>query len=427
MIILVIIVFSLGYLLIAFESGIKINKSAIALITGGLCWTIYSLFSADKTLVNHQLTEHLGEISGILFFLLGAMTIVELIDAHAGFDLITRRITQTDKRKLIWIIALLTFFLSAVLDNLTTTIVVISLLKKLIKHQQDRLFFAGIVVVAANAGGAWTPMGDVTTTMLWLGGQITTTNIMVKLFLPSLIAVIVPLLVVSVKLKGSITKPLTVELIEQGEISKKHQLIVFSSGVLILMLVPLFKMVTHLPPYLGILAGLGIVWVITEIINQKKEESIRHRFSVAQALRKIDTSSILFFFGILISVAALQSSGILSELAQWMSTEIGNLNVIVILLGIISAVIDNVPLVAVSQGMFSLTQYPTDHYFWEFLAYCVGTGGSILIIGSAAGIAAMGMEKISFFWYLKKISLIATLGYFAGAITYIVQNYLMRI
>ncbi len=427
MIILVIIVFSLGYLLIAFESGIKINKSAIALITGVLCWTIYSLFSADKTLVNLQLTEHLGELSGILFFLLGAMTIVELIDAHAGFDLITRRITQTDKRKLIWIIALLTFFLSAVLDNLTTTIVVISLLKKLIKHQQDRLFFAGIVVVAANAGGAWTPIGDVTTTMLWLGGQITTTNIMVKLFLPSLIALIVPLLVVSVKLKGLIAKPLITELTEKVEISKKHQLIVFSSGVLILMLVPLFKMVTHLPPYLGILAGLGIVWVITEIIHQQKEESIRHRFSVAQALRKIDTSSILFFFGILISVAALQSSGILAELAQWMSTEIGNLNVIVILLGLISAVIDNVPLVAVSQGMFNLTNYPTDHYLWEFLAYCVGTGGSILIIGSAAGIAAMGMEKISFFWYLRKISLIATLGYFAGAITYIVQNYLVRI
>jgi len=425
MIILLIVSFILGYILIAFEHVIKINKSAIALITGGLCWTIFSLLSPDKIVVNEQLTRHLGELSGILFFLLGAMTIVELIDSHNGFEIITTRITQTNKRKLLWIVALITFFLSAILDNLTTTIVVVSLLRKLIKNPKDRLFFAGIVVVAANAGGAWTPIGDVTTTMLWIGGQITTTNIMLKLFLPSMVCLIVPLLILSVKFKGTIERPSLAETKNIGRLSTKNQNVIFFSGVIILVLVPVFKTVTHLPPYLGILAGLGILWVITEVMHGKKEESVRRSYSVVQALRKIDTASILFFFGILISIAALESSGILTQLAQWMSVTIGNINIIVLSLGILSSIVDNVPLVAAAQGMYSLAQFPTDHYFWEFLAYCVGTGGSMLIIGSAAGVAAMGMEKINFFWYLKKIALLALIGYFAGAAVYILQNQLL--
>ena len=425
MIILLIITFVAGYILIAFEYSVKVNKSAIALITGVLCWSVYSLFSPDKSLVNQQLSEHLGSLSGILFFLLGAMTIVELIDSHDGFEIITSRITQTDKRKLLWIVAFITFFLSAVLDNLTTTIVVVSLLSKLINNQKDRLFFTGIVVVAANAGGAWTPIGDVTTTMLWLGGQITTVNIMLKLFIPSLVCLIVPLLVLSIHFKGTVNRPKITKTKNSPNLSSKHQAFVFFLGILILILVPVFKTVTHLPPYMGILAGLGLLWIVTEVIHVKKAEMVRNSFSVVQALRQIDSASILFFFGILISIAALQSSGILTEFAGWLSKSIANVDIIVLSLGILSAVVDNVPLVAASQGMYSLSQFPPDSYFWEFLAYCVGTGGSMLIIGSAAGVAAMGMEKINFFWYLKKISFLAILGYFAGALVYILQHHFM--
>jgi len=375
-------------------------------------------------MVNQQLREHLGEISGILFFLLGAMTIVELIDSHDGFEIITSRITQTNKRKLLWIVAFITFFLSAVLDNLTTTIVVIALLRKLVKNPKERLFFAGMVVVAANAGGAWTPIGDVTTTMLWLGGQITTAHIMLKLFLPSLVSLIVPLLVLSIYFKGAVNRPDFLKAKDNQHLPVKHQFVVFFSGILILMLVPVFKTVTHLPPYMGILAGLGILWIVTEVIHGKKDESAKNSFSVVQALRKIDLPSILFFFGILISIAALQSSGLLTELALWLSKSIGNVNVVVLSMGVLSSIVDNVPLVAAAQGMYSLSQVPQDSYFWEFLAYCVGTGGSILIIGSAAGVAAMGMERINFFWYLKRFSLLSLLGYFSGAVVYLLQQLL---
>lgn len=422
MIILIIAIFILGYTAIAFEHKIKINKAATALITGVLCWTVYILFSPDKLFVGEELTKHMGDLSGILFFLLGAMTIVELIDAHDGFDIITTRINQTDKRKLLWIVAFITFFLSAILDNLTTTIVIISLLRKLIRDDKDRLFFAGIVVVAANAGGAWSPIGDVTTTMLWIGGQITAYSIIIKLILPSLICLIVPLVYLSFKLKGKVERPDAIENINTQALSQKHQSIVFFSGVIILMLVPVFKTVTHLPPFMGILIGLGILWVITEIIHGKKDEEDKHALSVVHALRKIDAPSILFFLGILVSISALQSIGVLSDLAQWLTVKIHNENIIVIAIGLLSSVIDNVPLVAAVQGMYDLNQYPPDHYFWEFLAYAAGTGGSALIIGSAAGIAAMGMEKISFFWYLKTISLLALLGYFAGALTYVLQH-----
>jgi len=374
--------------------------------------------------VGEQLIEHVGELSGILFFLLGAMTIVELIDSHYGFNIITRKITQTNKRNLLWIISFITFFLSAVLDNLTTTIVMVSLLRKILKDPEDRLFFAGMIVIAANAGGAWSPIGDVTTTMLWIGGQISPGNIIVKLILPSLVCLITPLIVLSYKMKGSATRPNPNLVNTVNSLSYRQQSFVLFSGVVILILVPVFKTITHLPPFMGILLGLGLLWLITEIIHGDKDEEDKHALSVAHALRKIDTPSILFFLGILMSIAALQSVGILSQAAEWMSAKIESENLIIISIGLLSAIVDNVPLVAAVQGMFDLNHYPTDHYFWEFLAYCTGTGGSALIIGSAAGVAAMGMEKISFFWYLKRITLLALLGYFAGALTYMGQQLL---
>lgn len=422
---LITLVFILGYVAIAFEHSIKINKAAVALVTGVICWTIYILLTPDKTSVIKSLTEHLGELSGILFFLMGAMTIVELIDLHHGFDIVTAHINQTNKRKLLWTVAFLTFFLSAILDNLTTTIVIISLLRKLIRDEKDRLLFAGIVVVAANAGGAWSPIGDVTTTMLWIGGQITTVNIITKLILPSLFCLIVPLVFISFKLRGFVARPIVCDNEKNQTLTQKQKSTVFFLGILILVLVPVFKTVTNLPPFMGVLIGLGVLWIITEIIHGSKNMEDRHTLSVTHALRKIDTPSILFFLGILLSIAALQSTGTLSLLSTWLTANIRDENIIVLALGLLSSIIDNVPLVAAVQGMYDLNQYPTDHYFWEFLAYCTGTGGSTLIIGSAAGVAAMGMERINFFWYLRKISLLALLGYFAGALVYIIQHYIL--
>jgi len=427
MVILLLTVFLVGYISIALESGIGINKAATALITGVICWTVYISWSEEKHYVAEQLTGHLGELSGILFFLLGAMTIVELIDVHDGFNLITDRINQTNKRKLIWIISFITFFLSALLDNLTTTIVMISLIRKLISERRERLFFAGLIIIAANAGGVWSPIGDITTTMLWIGGQITAVNIVINLIVPAIVCLMIPLLIVTLGLKGDVTRPKmensTGKIVE---LPKSQQKIVFLSGVLILVLVPVFKTVTHLPPYMGILIGLGILWVITEIMHGKKAEPEKHQLSVSQALRKVDSPSILFFLGILLSIAALQSAGILATVAEWVSAKTGTENIIAIAFGLLSSVVDNVPLVAAAQGMYSLEQYPTDHNLWIFLAYTTGTGGSALIIGSAAGIAAMGMERIDFFWYLKKISLIALAGYLAGAIVYMLQDELLH-
>jgi Na+/H+ antiporter NhaD/arsenite permease-like protein len=422
MVILLLFVFLAGYISIALESGIGINKAATALITGVVCWTIYIGWSEDKHLVAEQLTGHLGELSGILFFLLGAMTIVELIDVHDGFNLITERINQTNKRKLIWIISFISFFLSALLDNLTTTIVMISLIRKLISGRRERLLFAGLIIIAANAGGAWSPIGDITTTMLWIGGQITTFNLIINLIFPAVVCLVIPLVFVTLGMKGDVTRPkMDNGVVKNVELPKNQQKIVFLSGVLILVLVPVFKTVTYLPPYMGILIGLGILWVITEIMHGKKAEPEKQQLSVSQALQKVDSPSILFFLGILLSISALQSAGILATLAEWVSAKTGNENIISISFGLLSSVVDNVPLVAAAQGMYPLEQYPTDHNFWIFLAYTTGTGGSALIIGSAAGIAAMGMEKIDFFWYLKKISLIALAGYFAGALVYMLQ------
>jgi len=417
----IIAVFVIGYIAIALEHSIRINKAATALITGVVCWTLYILFTGDKETVVASLLHHLGDLSQILFFLLGAMTIVELIDAHDGFEIITKRITTKNKKKLLWIIGLLAFFLSAVLDNLTTAIVMISLLRKLIADKKDRMFFAGAVIIAANAGGAWSPIGDVTTTMLWIGGQITALNIIAKLILPGLICLALPLLVMQFFMKGEVQAPVGT-FNEEGTPNERHRNIVFFSGVGILLLVPVFKMLTHLPPFMGILLGLGMLWITVEILHSDKDEADRKNYTVAYALRKIDSPSILFFLGILLAIAALESTGQLHDLAKLMDEKIANHNLIVLSIGLLSSIVDNVPLVAAAMGMYSLQQYPTDHYFWEFLAYCTGTGGSVLIIGSAAGVAVMGIEKIDFIWYLKRVSWLALIGYFGGAIAYILQE-----
>lgn len=427
MAVIIISVFVIGYLLIAFEHNIRINKAATALITGVLCWTVYIVLSNDRELVGHQLAEHLGELSQILFFLLGAMTIVELIDSHHGFEIITKRITTTNKGKLIWIIGIITFFLSPVLDNLTTTIVMVSLVRKLVAEKKDRWMLAGLIIIAANAGGAWSPIGDVTTTMLWIGGQITASNIILKLIVPSLVCLLVPMLLMRFVFKGEIQKP---EAIIDEDVTKTTAVernIVFFSGIGILLMVPVFKTLTHLPPFMGILLGLGILWVITEIIHSGRDEEDRKTYSVAYALRKIDTPSILFFLGILLAIAALGSTGQLTNASGWMDRTLKDQNVIGLTIGLLSAIVDNVPLVAATQGMYDLQTYPTDHYFWELLAYTTGTGGSILIIGSAAGVAAMGLENINFIWYLKRIGWLALLGYFAGAAVYILQHRLLGV
>jgi Na+/H+ antiporter NhaD/arsenite permease-like protein len=424
MVLLISIIFIVGYLAIAFEHYIKINKAALAILTGVLCWTAYALLSPDINSVAHQLTEYLGEVSGILFFLLGAMTIVELIDAHDGFQLIVNRIQTTNKKKLTWIISLITFFLSAVLDNLTTAIVMVSLLRKLIGDKNERWMLAGLVIIAANAGGAWSPIGDVTTTMLWIGGQITAVNIIVKTIIASLVCMIVPTAIIAMKMKGDVVRPTTDEKSERLQTTPFQRNAVFWIGIACLLFVPVFKTVTHLPPYMGILFGLGIMWVVTELMHSERDETEKGLFSVNHALRKIDTPSILFFLGILLSIAALQSCGILGSLSSSLDKSVGDIRIITLLIGLFSAVVDNVPLVAAAQGMYSMEQYPTDHYFWEFLAYCAGTGGSCLIIGSAAGVAAMGIEKIDFIWYLKKIAWLALLGYLAGAFVYLLQQQL---
>ncbi|MGV8945023.1 MAG: sodium:proton antiporter NhaD [Lutibacter sp.] len=412
---IILIAFGIGYALIAFESQVKINKAAIALFTGVFIWSTYILFNSGSEEVVQQLIEHIGSISQIIFFLLGAMTIVELIDSYNGFEVITKQIKTNDKRILLVILSFITFFLSSVLDNLTTTIVMVTLTRKLLNEKKDRLLFIGMIVIAANAGGAWTPIGDVTTTMLWIGGQITSVNIIHRLFFPSLLSMIVPLSIISFMVKGHFQRNINSN--QQSIILNFEKNIVFFTGISALIFVPIFKSITHLPPFIGILFGLSVLWIVSELLNRNRVQE--ERITVTNALRKIDIPSILFFLGILIAVAALESTGLLSSLATHLTSSVGNLKIIAMSLGILSAIIDNVPLVAASMGMYDLQTFPTDHYFWELIAYCAGTGGSILIIGSAAGVAAMGIEKIDFFWYVKNISLVALIGYLSGAFLYI--------
>lgn len=418
---LLIIVFVLGYAGIVLEHNISIDKSSSALLTGALCWTVVAFTTHDPVHMNEELMHHLSDIASILFFLMGAMTIVELIDTYEGFDIITDRINTRSQTKLIWIICILTFFLSAILDNLTTTIVMVTLMRKIIDKAETRLIFVGLIVVAANAGGAWSPMGDVTTTMLWIGGQISAGNIVMKLLVPSLVCLLVPLLAISPSLKGDLPKK---TFKSDGELhhSKKEKLIIFFVGIGGLASVPIFKTVTHLPPFMGMLLALGVLWLVSELILKDKEEHFRKNYSVYKALEKVDMPSVLFFMGILLAVAALQTQGILTNLAGWLSDNIASQTVTVTLIGLLSSIVDNVPLVAASMGMYSLEQFPMDDSFWTLLAYCAGTGGSALIIGSAAGVAAMGMEKINFFWYVKKISWLALIGYFAGIGAYLLLN-----
>ena len=456
------IIFIVGYAFIAFEHNIKIDKAASALITGSLCWAIFALglfeidinsnnfenflkyfqskeinYTSDfinqnigyvkKKFVLYELSHHLSEIGQILFFLLGAMTIVEVVDCHQGFSVITDRIKTNNKVKLMWILCILSFIFSATLDNLTTAIVMSALLTKIINDKEDLWLFAGMVIISANAGGAWSPIGDVTTIMLWIGGQVTAINIITSLIIPSIICMIVPLLYLTFKLKGNIKRPKQINEIGHSinPTSKFEKKIIFSLGVLGLLFVPIFKTITGLPPFVGILFSLGVMWLTTEILHRNKNHEEKSKLIVIGVLKKIDTATIFFFLGILLAVASLQSMGHLNDMAIILENSFnGNIYAINIIIGLLSAIVDNVPLVAGAMGMYEIGTgvFAVDGIFWEFLAYCAGTGGSVLIIGSAAGVAAMGILKIDFFWYVKKISLLALIGYFAGALTYILMQ-----
>ena len=448
---LMIVLFIVGYLLIALEHPIKINKTATALLLACVLWSILAIGGPEilaftdslrifqiedpgssylDWLVHGQLVHALGETAEIIFFLLGAMTIVELIDTQGGFKIITDKISTTKKVKLLWVICILAFFMSAILDNMTTSIVMIALLRKLIGNKKDRWFFAGMVILAANSGGAWSPMGDVTTIMLWVSGKVSALNIIEMTFIASFVSLLVPLLIMSLILKGEVERP---QDISSSEIQLHTTKIIPSwestlfllLGVGLLLCVPLFKTLTHLPPYLGMLGALGILWTTSEIIHRKSTPEIQHHYSINNILTRIDVPSVLFFLGILMAVSALATAGHLTLLSYTLDkipmNEPGKYYVINILIGLFSSVIDNVPLVAGSMGMYN---FPMDHYFWEMLAYCAGTGGSILIIGSAAGVAIMGIEKIDFIWYLKHISWIALVGYMAGSGAFIAEKYI---
>ena len=468
-----VIVFVLGYAAIALEHPLRLDKAASALLTGTILWAIYALNAEGLLSLNlspayklvsdaandvssliepnvvgehfkqvwhstvelatnkhhfilHDLEHHLVEIAEILFFLLGAMTIVETVDQHQGFKIITDKITTKNKVKLLWILSFIAFFMSAALDNLTTTIVMLALLRKLIGDQKTRWFFASLIVLAANAGGAWSPIGDVTTIMLWIGGQITAGEIITGIFLPSLVNIIVPLAVISIYTKGEIESP-KADTNERTFTTPFERNLLFFLGVGALLFVPIFKTVTHLPPYLGMLFGLGVIWLVTEFLHQHKPSEDRRKLTVVGVLQKVDVPTIFFFLGILSAVAALQSVGVLAELSVWLDTVTDkNIYVISAAIGILSSIVDNVPLVAGAMGMYPLAEaghFMVDGEFWHLIAYTAGTGGSILIIGSAAGVAAMGLEKIDFIWYMKKISLLALLGYFAGLGYYILEVY----
>jgi len=416
-------IFIVGYICIALEHPLKINKAASALITGVLCWTIYILHADSADTVTEELLHHLGDTASILFFLLGAMTIVELIDSHNGFDIITQKISTKSKSKLLLLIALITFFLSALLDNLTTAIVMTSLCAKILADKEDKLWFAGMIVIAANAGGAWSPLGDVTTTMLWIGGQISALNIIRQLILPSMAVCIFPALIIARRFKGAKIAGIASSICTAKE--KKDGKTILCFGIGFLVFVPVFKTLTHLPPFMGMLLALGLMWILTTIIHKTTEPELAERYTVSKALQKVDTPSILFFLGILLAVAALQSFGLLKELSGFITATLKNDYLIGTALGLLSALVDNVPLVAASQGMYDLGTYPTDHPFWEFLALTTGTGGSAIIIGSAAGVAVMGIEKIDFMWYLKKISWLAILGFVKGIAVFLVQHFVL--
>lgn len=415
-----VIVFAIGYALITLEHITKINKTTIALLMAIICWILQ--FANHYAEVTHQenlgyLEAHIANISQVIFFLLGALSIVELINVHQGFKIISDVIQVKSKRAMLWFLGFITFFLSAVLDNLTTTIVIVSLLQKLIDDREDRLLIGGGIVIAANAGGAWTPIGDVTTTMLWIGGQVTSGAIIKSLFLPSMACFIASFCILSFMLKGMIVSEKMSN--KEGKLEPLGELIFFL-GIAALISVPIFKTLTGLPPFMGILFGLGVLWLVTDLVHA--HDSNRDYLRVPYVFTKIDLSGVMFFFGILLCINALETAGILERLAHWLDQNIGNTHIVATMIGIASAIVDNVPLVAASMGMYSLEQYPPDSSFWQLVAYCAGTGGSMLIIGSAAGVVFMGLEKADFFWYLKKISFPAFVGYFAGIGIYLLLS-----
>lgn len=423
--IVMVVVFVIGYFFIAMEHTFKINKSATALLLAVAMWTLYVAIGGFHAGENHGvLIEALGDTAEILFFLLGAMTIVETIDQHGGFSIITDRITTKSKRKLLWVISILTFFMSAVLDNLTTSIVMCALLRKLVSDKRDRWLFGGAVILAANSGGAWSPIGDVTTIMLWIKGNISAVGVIKETLLASIVCLIVPTLGISTMLKGELEKTPEVQAGSSVSlISKLQSKIVLGIGVGFLVFTPVFKTITHLPPYMGILLGLSVLWIVTELMHKRRPE-VYQRMNIGTVITRVDTPSVLFFLGILMAVSCLSSAGHLRLLAQGLDG-LGNFYLTDLIIGALSSIVDNVPLVAAAMGMYDIApagHFAMDGAFWEFLAYCAGTGGSLLIIGSAAGVAVMGMEKIDFVWYLKHISIWALLGYLAGAGTYILMS-----
>ncbi len=411
MITTIIIIFCIGYLLIALEHNIRLNKTAPALLAGIICWAIYIVAADNKQVVQEQLYHHLAEISQILFFLLGAMTIVELIDAHDGFDIVKNQINTKNNKRLLWVMSLISFFLAAIIDNLTTAIVMVSILRKVVKDKEQRLLFAGVMVICANAGGVWSPIGAVTTTMLWIKGQVSAGAVITEIFLPSLACALTPLVYYQFKLPKQEIQQFS----EKNEEANPDGKTMLALGVGVLIMVPIFKTLTGLPPFMGMLLGLGLVWVISEVIHSNKDDERRRPLSVAHALSRIDTSSILFFLGILLAVGALESTHILTNFSEIVTNAVKDFNLISLIIGASSSVVDNVPLLAAVQNMYSMEQFPMDSKFWLLTAYSTGTGGSILIIGSAAGVAAMGMEDITFTWYLKRMSLIAIAGFLVGA------------
>lgn len=463
MITILIIIFAIGYLAIALEHPIKIDKTASALLLGMAMWVVYAIGAEEivpyvnpeafrnfvnehglagsdlmsqslKYITQVQIVESVGEITQTLLFLIGAMTIVELIDVHNGFRVITDNINSRKKKRLLWIISITTFILSAILDNLTTTIVMVMLLRKLISDQQDRWLYAGMIVIAANTGGAWSPIGDITTIMLWVKGNVTAVALITKVLLPSVVAMIIPGLIISRYLKGNLGEmpDSSTESQLSESFSRRDQIIIFVLGIAGLIFVPVFKSLTHLPPFIGMLFVLGVLWVFIEIYYNGKvrvmDRAKQHR--IPRVISRIDMPSILFFLGILMAVDVLQLTGLLSSLASWLDSTVHNVYVINLLLGALSSIVDNVPLVAGAIGMYPVeavgasgyaAYFVVDGTFWEFLSYCAGVGGSLLIIGSASGVIAMGLEKINFGWYLKKISFPALAGYLGGAVVYICE------
>lgn len=472
MMILMTVIFFIGYVLIAFEHKLQINKAATALFMGILLWAIYITMDystvplihgasfdrfvaegnyANATfaqkciayITNIELPEALADVSSTLFFLMGAMTIVEIIDVHGGFAIITNRVTTKNKTRLLWIIGGLTFFMSAVLDNMTTSIVMIMMARRLIYNYKERWVFAGITIIAANAGGAWSPIGDITTILLWMSDNITTTHIIASLFIPSLVSTIVPLFIASRILKGGVLS--RVEVDDKNGIdevvTKKERISILILGVCCLLFVPVFKSVTHLPPYMGMLLALAVMWTYTEIMYKHIDIQEKLKQRVPRVLKKIDIPTILFFLGLLLAVSALEQIGALTLAATFLETHFGNIYAINTVIGLLSAVVDNVPLVAASISMYPvateasiaaannpefIAHFVTDGAFWDMLAYCAGTGGSILIIGSVAGVVVMGIEKINFMWYLKNISPMALFGYFAGILTFMLQYFILH-